>query len=101
MLALTAKALLTPLERIEHPIVMVEGKSIAKVTSQRETQIPAGAKHVDYGDCVLAPGLVDIHIHGSAGHDVMQPDEQGLRRMEEFLAKHGITSYYPTTVDAP
>jgi len=101
MLALTAKSLLTPLERIEHPIVMVEGKSIAKVTSQRETQIPAGAKHVDYGDCVLTPGLVDIHIHGSAGHDVMQPDEQGLRRMEEFLAKRGITSYYPTTVAAP
>ena len=101
MLALTAKALLTPLERIEHPIVMVEGKSIAKVTSQSETQIPPGAKHVDYGDCVLTPGLVDIHIHGSAGHDVMQPDEQGLRRMEEFLAKRGITSYYPTTVAAP
>lgn len=101
MLAITAKALLTPLERIENAIVLVEGKSIVKVGTQAETETPSNAKRVDYGDCVLAPGLVDIHIHGSAGHDVMQSDEQGLRRMEEFLAARGITSYYPTTVAAP
>jgi N-acetylglucosamine-6-phosphate deacetylase len=101
MIALTAKALLTPLERIERPIVLVEGKSIIKVGAQAEVDVPTGAKRVDYGDSVLAPGLVDIHIHGSAGHDVMQSDEQGLRRMEEFLAGRGITSYYPTTVAAP
>jgi N-acetylglucosamine-6-phosphate deacetylase len=101
MIALTAKALLTPLERIERPIVLVEGKSIIKVGTQAEVDVPTGAKRVDYGDSVLAPGLVDIHIHGSAGHDVMQSDEQGLRRMEEFLAGRGITSYYPTTVAAP
>ena len=101
MLAITAKALLTPLERIEQPVILVEGKSIVKVATQTETEIPSGVKRVDYGDCVLAPGLVDIHIHGSAGHDVMQSDEQGLRRMEEFLATRGITSYYPATVAAP
>jgi N-acetylglucosamine-6-phosphate deacetylase len=101
MLALTAKALLTPLERIERPVVFIDGESIVKVASQTETEIPSGVKHIDYSDCVLAPGLVDIHIHGSAGHDVMQSDEQGLRRMEEFLARCGITSYYPTTVAAP
>ncbi|HEY4052524.1 MAG TPA: N-acetylglucosamine-6-phosphate deacetylase [Terriglobales bacterium] len=101
MLALTGKALLTPLERIEQPVVLIEGKSVVKVGSRTEAEIPAGATHIDYGDCVLAPGLVDIHIHGSAGHDVMQSDKQGLRRMEEFLAQRGITSYFPTTVAAP
>src|SRR3954465_10495519 len=101
MLALTAKALLTPLERIERPIVFIEGESIVKLASQMENEIPSGVKHIDYSDCVLAPGLVDIHIHGPAGDDVMQADEQGLRRMEEFLARRGITSYCPTTVAAP
>jgi len=101
MLAITAKALLTPLERIEQPVVLIEGKSIVKVASRTAAEIPPSAKRVDFGDCVLAPGLVDIHIHGSAGHDVMQSDEHGLRRMEEFLATRGITSYYPTTVAAP
>jgi N-acetylglucosamine-6-phosphate deacetylase len=101
MIALTAKALLTPLERIEWPIVLVDGQSILKVGAQKEVDVPSGAKCVDYADCVLTPGLVDLHIHGSAGHDVMQSDEAGLCRMEEFLAQRGITSYYPTTVAAP
>src|SRR5438034_11736002 len=66
-----------------------------------EAEVPANSRKLDFRDCVLAPSLIDIHIHGSAGHDVMQADEQGRRRMEEFLAARGVTSYFPSTVAAP
>jgi N-acetylglucosamine-6-phosphate deacetylase len=56
---------------------------------------------VDFGDSVLAPGFIDIHIHGGAGHDVMEPDPGALPCIEALLAKHGVTSYFPTTVTAP
>lgn len=101
MLALTAKALLTPVKRIEQPLLLIEGASVVEIRSQREADIPANSRKLDFKDCVLAPGLIDIHIHGSAGHDVMQVDEQGRRRMEEFLAARGVTSYFPSTVAAP
>lgn len=101
MLALTAKALFTPLEVIERPVVLIEDGAITNIATQSSNAIPASAQHVDYRDCVLAPGLIDIHIHGSAGHDVMQTDEQGRTRMEEFLAARGVTSYFPSTVAAP
>ena len=101
MLALTAKALFTPLEVIERPVVLIEEGAITNIATQSSSAIPASAQHVDYRDCVLAPGLIDIHIHGSAGHDVMQTDEQGRTRMEEFLAARGVTSYFPSTVAAP
>jgi N-acetylglucosamine-6-phosphate deacetylase len=45
--------------------------------------------------------LVDIHTHGAAGFDLMQADADGLNRIESFLARHGVTSYFPTTVTAP
>jgi N-acetylglucosamine-6-phosphate deacetylase len=101
MLAITAKALFTPLKRIERPLLLIDGGSITDIRSQGEADLPANAKRIDFKDCVLAPGLIDIHIHGSAGHDVMQADEQGRRRMEEFLASRGVTSYFPSTVAAP
>ncbi len=101
MLALTAKALLTPLERIERPLVLIEEGRVAGISTQSETEIPAGSKRVDFGEHMLAPGLIDIHVHGSAGYDVMQEDEAGRRKFEEFLARCGVTSYYPTTVTAP
>jgi N-acetylglucosamine-6-phosphate deacetylase len=64
-------------------------------------EVPKDAKHVDFKDGLLAPGFVDLHIHGGAGHDVMEASESGLRDVEELLAKHGVTTYCPTTVTAP
>ena len=101
MLALTARTLLTPLERIERPLVLIEDGRIIRVSDQSSGSVPSGAQHKDLGEGILAPGLIDIHIHGSAGYDVMQDDERARRKFEQFLAQRGVTSYYPTTVTAP
>jgi N-acetylglucosamine-6-phosphate deacetylase len=101
MLALTARALYTPLSRIERPLVVIEGGTILRLGTQTESDLPIQAKIVDFGDCILAPGFMDIHIHGAAGFDLMQADRTGLEKIEKFLAAHGVTSYCPTTVTAP
>lgn len=101
MIALTAGRLYTPLERIEQPLLLIDGRHVAEVGSQAALSVPHGAQLIDFGDAVLAPGFVDIHIHGGAGHDVMEADAAGLPALEQLLAKHGVTSYLPTTVTAP
>lgn len=45
------------------------------------------------------PGLIDIHIHGCGGWDVMDGDK--LAQMSELLASKGITAWLPTTMTAP
>ena len=60
---------------------------------------PAG-KVVDYSDKFIAPGLVDTHIHGTCGHDVMDNDFEGINEMSEGLLKTGVTSWLPTTLTA-
>ena len=101
MIAFTANCLYTPLERVEHPLLLVEDRVIVECGSRGARQIPQGARVVDFGDGILAPGFVDIHIHGGAGHDVMEADASGLAAVERLLFKHGVTSYFPTTVTAP
>jgi len=54
----------------------------------------------DFGDHVMAPGYLDLHIHGSAGYDVMDDAAEALPAIEHLLARHGVTSYFPTTVSA-
>jgi N-acetylglucosamine-6-phosphate deacetylase len=56
---------------------------------------------VDFGEGILAPGFIDIHIHGGAGHDVMEAGADALPPIERLLAAHGVSSYFPTTVTAP
>lgn len=101
MIALTASLLLTPLDQIERPFVLVEGGFIRDIGSRSSRTIPSKARVVDFEDAILAPGFIDIHIHGGAGHDVMEPAPDGLQALERLLACHGVSSYFPTTVTAP
>lgn len=52
----------------------------------------------DYTGYMIAPGLVDTHIHGYKNHDVMDDDLEGLRVMSEALLECGVTSFLPTTL---
>ncbi len=99
--ALTASSLFTPLETIERPVLVMEDGVITAVGPRESVPVPADAKHVDLGDAILAPGFIDVHVHGAAGHDVMEGSDDALRAVETLLAKHGVTSYCPTTVTAP
>src|SRR5579864_6085930 len=101
MIAFTANCLFTPLERVEQPLLLVEGHLIVEVGARAAGPIPSGVRIVDFGDAILAPGFVDIHIHGGAGQDVMNADSSGLAALEQLLCQHGVTSYFPTTVTAP
>jgi N-acetylglucosamine-6-phosphate deacetylase len=101
MIAFTANYLFTPLERVQQPLLLVEDHVIVEAGSRVAREVPHGVRVVDFGDAVLAPGFVDIHIHGGAGHDVMEADADGLSAVEQLLFKHGVTSYFPTTVTAP
>jgi N-acetylglucosamine-6-phosphate deacetylase len=101
MIALTAAALFTPTERIADALLLIEDGIIAEVTSRSRRPLPVNARLIDLGDAVLAPGLIDIHIHGGSGHDVMESAPGALPAVERLLAEHGVSSYYPTTVSAP
>jgi len=101
MIAVTASRLYTPLERVELPLLLIEDGAVAEVSSRTARQIPEGARVMDFAEAILAPGFVDIHNHGGAGHDVMNADSAGLAALERLLASHGVTAYFPTTVTAP
>jgi len=101
MIAVTAKSLFTPTERIESPLLLVEDGRVAEISSRASRSLPSAARQVDFGDAMLVPGFVDLHIHGGAGHDVMEADLGGLCEIERQLIAHGVTAYFPTTVTAP
>ena len=92
---------MTPTDAVEHPLVLVEQGQLVEITARSSRQLPAGVSLIDFGDAVIAPGYVDLHIHGSAGYDVMDDSVEALPAIERLIARHGVTSYFPTTVSAP
>jgi N-acetylglucosamine-6-phosphate deacetylase len=101
MLALIADKLLTPTEVLNRPLMLVSDGKIVEIASVAARGVPPGARTLTFAGGVIAPGYIDLHIHGSAGFDVMDGTREALAAIECLLAKHGVTSYFPTTVTAP
>ena len=105
MIVLCADRLFTPQEEIRNPLLFIEDGLISAVSSRAQQEIPSRATVFDLtkdaAGAILAPGFVDIHMHGGAGLDVMRASTAELPHLNKFLATHGVTGYFPTTVAAP
>ncbi len=88
---------------LENPEVTIEDGRITSIVGRpvvnRSAGIPDGV--LDYPEATLAPAFFDVHIHGAAGHDVMEATPEALNAIGTFLASRGTGSFLATTVTAP
>ncbi|MBQ7096636.1 MAG: N-acetylglucosamine-6-phosphate deacetylase [Clostridia bacterium] len=61
-------------------------------------QLPDGIETIDAKGGYVAPGLIDIHIHGYLGKDVCDGKEESIRTISKGLLANGVTGYLPTTM---
>jgi N-acetylglucosamine-6-phosphate deacetylase len=100
MTVFTSKVLYTPLRRIENAIVSVESGTIVSIASRNASEAAPNQPVTEFAECAIVPGFFDVHMHGGLGCDVMRGTAGEMKEMEIFLARHGVTSYFPTTVTA-
>ena len=90
--------IVTPQELIPGGHVVVEDRKIAGVGAGEPD---ASGRVLDFRGRLVAPGFVDIHVHGGGGQDVMDASPEDLDRLSLFLAAGGVTSFLATTYTAP
>ncbi len=61
-------------------------------------QVPQDAEVIDAQGGYIAPGLIDLHIHGYLGKDVCDGEEESIRTISKGLLANGVTGYLPTTM---
>ncbi|MEY2489017.1 MAG: N-acetylglucosamine-6-phosphate deacetylase [Verrucomicrobiota bacterium] len=75
-------------------VVVVEGK-IAEVRKRSNVEA------IDLDGNYLAPGFIDLHIHGGLGRDTMEASPEAFQTICDYHAAGGTTSLLLTTVTAP
>jgi N-acetylglucosamine-6-phosphate deacetylase len=98
--AIYASRIFTPQEQLTDSVILTEDGRIMAIGHRDEVKIPAGA--IDYiaAGMLVAPGFVDVHIHGAGGHDVMEATPAALDCITSTVARYGTTSILATTVTA-
>ncbi|MBI3934893.1 MAG: N-acetylglucosamine-6-phosphate deacetylase [Acidobacteria bacterium] len=90
----------TPLEVLDDALLLIEDGVIRAIGSRDAVVVPPAARLVELGDKILAPGFIDVHIHGGAGHDVMEGTRDAVEAVARSVFEHGTTSFVPTTLSA-
>lgn len=86
---------------IEQGVVLIEDEHIIAVGQKDKVKIPRDVQIIDVSGKIIAPGFIDIHVHGGGGSDVLDGSYEDINQMVKFHAKHGITSLLPTIPVAP
>ena len=82
-----------------NPAIEIEDGRVVAIGTR--TGQETHANRLDFPQATLAPAYLDVHIHGAAGHDVMEATPESLAAVSGFLASRGTGSFLATTVTAP
>lgn len=77
--------------------LLVEDGRIAGVRTGAAAIPPDDYQIVDGGGRYCAPGLIDIHVHGGGGFDLMTDDLEQVRGYARWVATRGVTSFLVST----
>lgn len=97
MLALVNGAAVTPFRVVSDAVLVADGDTIVELGPRSRVAIPSGVDVRDVGGAWIAPGFIETHIHGCGGFDAMD-GAVALRGMARAVARHGVTSFLPTTL---
>jgi len=75
--------------------IVVEDGKIAAIRKR------SNAEAIDLGGNYIAPGFIDLHVHGAIGRDTMEASPEAFRAICEYHASGGTTSLLLTTATAP
>src|ERR1700730_1811832 len=78
-------------------VVVREGK----IAAIREHAQARGEEVLDLNRDYLAPGFIDLHVHGARGRDTMEASAEAFRAICDFHASGGTTSLLLATGAAP
>ncbi|UZP03021.1 N-acetylglucosamine-6-phosphate deacetylase [Clostridium botulinum] len=85
------------LDKIEKGSVIIQDGKIKKINPSNFTNNEIN-QIIDAKGLYLSPGFIDAHIHGAGGCDTMDGTIDSINTIAKTIAKHGTTSFVPTTM---
>jgi N-acetylglucosamine-6-phosphate deacetylase len=83
---------------LENHCIVIEGDKIKQISPTSQVLWPEDAQVIDAKGGFVAPGFVDLHVHGALGRDAMEGSVEGLAQIAKFHVTGGTTAMTPATI---
>ncbi len=83
-------------DKIEKGSVLIKNGKIKEINPQNQKY--SNDDIFDAEGLYLAPGFIDVHIHGAGGYDTMDGTVESINKISKAILEHGVTSFTPTTM---
>lgn len=89
--------IIAPQGVIKNGSLLLDNGKIAAIVEGSKLDVP-DAEEIDANGQYIAPGFIDIHLHGGGGHDFMDGTVESFLKIAETHARYGTTAMVPTTL---
>ncbi len=95
-------ALITDGRRYEQRALVVDkGRIVAWEPYDPNRFARVSPSDVDARQFIALPGMIDLHIHGGFGRDMMEGTPEAIQAIATRLVQHGVTAFLTTPLTAP
>src|ERR1700722_1054415 len=99
--SIAARRLISAHKVVDYPLLTLEGGRISSIEALTQSDHERAEATHRFPGATLVPSYIDIHVHGCAGHDVMEATPESFSTIGAYLASRGVGAYFPTTVTSP
>jgi N-acetylglucosamine-6-phosphate deacetylase len=100
-LRITGCRIITPFVEIDRGDILLDGEKIAAVLPEGAAGELPEASRLDAEGRLAVPGLIDLHVQGAGGFDVLDGSAKAMEGIARACARFGVTGFLATTVFRP
>ncbi len=93
-------AVITPWRILKDGYVLFDETGILEIGQGACGDLGGDAERIDVNGRYIAPGFIDIHVHGGGNSDFMDATKDDFLTAARTHLEHGTTSLFPTTVSS-
>jgi len=91
-LALVGGKIVTPFRVVKNGAILIQDDRIYEIGNTNEINFGEDTEIIDVSGCIIAPGFVDLLVHGGAGRGFSDEDEDSIQIISDYFLSQGSTT---------
>lgn len=91
-IALVGGRIITPFRIVKNGTIIIEDGQISELGKVADVDIPPKSRVIDVSGYTVAPGFVDLLVHGGGGYGFADQSLESIKNASEYFLRHGSTT---------